>query len=186
MIWNFDLNEPLIYLTFDDGPNPGTTEFILETLNKKNISATFFCRGENMVKYPGLLGDMINYGHSIGNHTYSHLKGTESSLDEYLSDFKRSEQIIPTKIFRPPYGKMTRSQALEIGKTHQIIMWTVLTGDFDLLRSPEKCLRVACRNISKGAIFVFHDSAKAEERMKYVLPRFIEFAQERGLRFEKI
>lgn len=186
VIWNFNSNEPLIYLTFDDGPNPGTTEFILETLNNKSISATFFCRGGNIEKYPGLLQEMTNNGHSIGNHTFSHLKGTGTSLDEYLNDFQRSEQLFPTKIFRPPYGKMTYRQALEIGKTHKIIMWTILTGDFDMKRSPQKCLRTAENNLNNGCILVFHDSEKAAERMKYALPRFIDYALDKGFGFGKI
>ena len=186
VIWNFDLYTPLLYLTFDDGPNPETTSFILDVLDKHNIKATFFCKGSNVEKYPGLFQDILKSGHDIGNHTYSHPRGTGTSFEVYLEDFQRFESIHKTKLFRPPYGRMTCHQAKEIEKTHKIIIWTVLAGDFDLKRTPEKCLQVVKKYSGNGSVIVFHDSDKAKERLIFALPRFIEYAVERGYGFEKI
>ena len=186
MIWNFDLREPVIYLTFDDGPNPSTTSFILELLDKYKIKASFFCTGRNIEKHPDLFQQIIDSGHSTGNHTYSHKSGWKTTYSEYIDDFKRCENLYKTTLFRPPYGRMTTSQAKEIGKTHKIILWSVLTGDFDIGKSPEECLATAKKHTKNGAIIIFHDSDKARERMEYALPRFILYSLEKGFRFEKI
>lgn len=186
VIWNFAFQQPDVFLTFDDGPNPETTEFILKTLDMYKIKATFFCIGKNIENHPELYRKILDSGHSTGNHTYSHLSGWKTPFKEYINDFNRCRQINTSTLFRPPYGRITKAQAKEIGKTHRIIMWSVLTGDFDVTRSPEKCLAVAKTQTKKGAIIIFHDSDKARKRMEFALPRFIEYALEKGFRFEKI
>jgi len=186
VIWNFDLKSPEIYLTFDDGPNPSTTCFILELLNTYNIKATFFCTGRNIEKYPELFRKIKETGHSTGNHTYSHIMGWNTPCKEYVDDFKRCDSLSKTKLFRPPYGRMTSTQAKEIGKSHKIIMWSVITGDFDPARSPEKCLETAKKHTANGSIIIFHDSEKARKRMEYALPRFIDYALEKGYCFKLI
>ncbi|MCX6011959.1 MAG: polysaccharide deacetylase family protein [Chloroflexi bacterium] len=186
VIWNFDFKEPILYLTFDDGPNPSTTSYILGLLNKNRIKATFFCTGKNIENHPELFQQIKDSGHSTGNHTFSHISGWQTPLKEYTDDFKHCETLCKTSLFRPPYGRITPSQAKEIGKTHKIIMWTVLTGDFDPGKTPEKCLATAKKYIKNGSIIVFHDSEKARQRMLYALPRFIDYSLENGFRFEKI
>ena len=185
-VWNFAFNKPDIYLTFDDGPNPSTTPFILDLLKKKDVKATFFCIGQNIENHPALYQRILDEGHATGNHTYSHLSGWKTSFENYISDFRKCETLCKSKLFRPPYGRMTKAQATEISKTHQIIMWSVLTGDFDVKRTPEKCLAVAKAQTKNGSVIIFHDSEKAKPRMEYALPRFIDFALEKGFCFEKI
>lgn len=179
--------EPKIYLTFDDGPIPEITEFVLDQLNIYNAKATFFCIGVNVVKNPEIFNKILANGHSIGNHTMNHLKGWNTDNQVYIDNFKQCNQVLEKNdLFRPPYGKISQKQATEVMKTHKIIMWDVLAGDFLPNLQPEKCLEKCIKYTKPGSIIVFHDSIKAAKIMTYVLPRYLAYFQERGFSFEPI
>ncbi len=191
--WDIPNNENKIYLTFDDGPIPEITEWVLEELKKYNIKATFFCIGKNIEKYPNVFAKIINEGHSVGNHTFNHLNGWKTSTEEYLENAKLCEVSISNlqpktcNLFRPPYGKIKTSQAkkvLQLG--YKIIMWEVLSADFDIRISPEKCLKNVLNNVKSGSIIVFHDSVKAFPNLEYTLPKTLENLTERGFVFDSI
>ena len=194
--WEIPNNEKKIYLTFDDGPIPEVTEWVLDTLNHYQIKATFFCIGDNIRKNPDIFKRTIEAGHAIGNHTFNHLKGWNFSTEEYIENTILCEEIITktskienrkSKIFRPPYGKIKFSQSRKLRKMgYKIIMWDVLSVDFNQAISPEKCLENVTKNTTQGSIIVFHDSSKAFENLKYALPKAIEYLQNKGYNFEKI
>lgn len=188
-IWNNGRKEQRIYLTFDDGPIPIVTPFVLKTLAKFNAQATFFCIGDNIHKYPAIFQQVMDAGHSIGNHTYNHLKGWQTTDDIYLSNFNRCAELIPSHLFRPPYGKIRRSQLALLKAADpkiQMIMWDVLSGDFDQRLKPEKCLKKVLQYTQKGSIVVFHDSLKAFDRLRYTLPRALEYWSNQGFTFSGI
>jgi peptidoglycan-N-acetylglucosamine deacetylase len=195
-LWRVKTDEKVIYLTFDDGPIPDVTEFVLDELNKYQAKATFFCIGGNLEKHPDIFQLIINQGHTIGNHTFNHLKGWYTKDEEYLNNFRKCEKIIAEKLnpnprflipqFRPPYGRIKRSQAKEILKTHEVVMWDVLTGDYDQNISKETVLKKSLQHTEAGSIVLFHDSIKADRNMSYTLPRFLEHFSEKGFRFEKL
>lgn len=185
-IWEIPASEKKIYLTFDDGPEPEVTRRILEILNEYKAKATFFCTGSKAVKHPEII-DLINkQGHSVGNHTYSHLKGSQTSSVLFLADVAACAEILSTRLFRPPYGRLKREQMRELKKSFDVIMWTVLPGDFDERVSSELCLSRAIRYTQKGTIIVFHDNMKAKERVLYTLPRYIEHFMDSGFSFDPI
>ncbi|MES2389569.1 MAG: polysaccharide deacetylase family protein [Bacteroidota bacterium] len=196
--WKVDTREKVIYLTFDDGPVPDVTEFVLEQLAAYNAKATFFCVGHNIEKHPDIFDKVLEGGHSFGNHTYNHLKGHKTDPDEYIANFHLCEEIIkasvsPEKLggnkkplFRPPYGRMQTKQQQHIGLTHRIIMWHVLSADFDPGLSAEKCFNKTADAAGPGSIVLFHDSIKAEKNMRYALPRFLDMFTEKGYRFEAL
>lgn len=181
--WEIPTREKVIYLTFDDGPIPEVTPWVLEQLRQFESKATFFCIGDNIRKYPQLLNQIMQAGHTVGNHTYNHLKGWSTNVDDYLNNFQEFEKNTKTSLFRPPYGRLKRKQAKEILKTHKIIMWSVLTMDYSPDISPEKCLERAIRGTKSGSIVVFHDSIKAEKNLRYALPKFLKYLDEKGYRF---
>ncbi|UIR57144.1 polysaccharide deacetylase family protein [Sphingobacterium sp. SRCM116780] len=183
-IWNKTRKENKIYLTFDDGPIPELTSFILDTLQHFNIKATFFCVGENIKKNPHLFERILLEGHQVGNHTYSHLKGWETNDDVYLENVQRCQELTKSNLFRPPYGRAKKSQLKKLYSRYQIIMWDVLTGDFDLQLTPEKCLENAIKNTENGSIIVFHDNIKAVPRVQYALPKTIQYLLDKNYRFE--
>jgi peptidoglycan/xylan/chitin deacetylase (PgdA/CDA1 family) len=193
-IWELPNSEKKIYLTFDDGPIPEVTEWVLELLKKENIKATFFCIGDNVRKYPEIVQKIISMNHSIGNHTYSHLKGWRTPTKTYIGNTEACEmklnslfKIQNSKLFRPPYGKITPWQSCRLKKLgYKIIMWDVLSYDFDNSLSPEKCLENTLKNISNGSIIVFHDSIKAHRNLQFVLPKLIQQLKEKGFIFDKI
>jgi peptidoglycan-N-acetylglucosamine deacetylase len=186
-IWRIPINKPTIYLTFDDGPVPNATEFVLKTLSKYQIKATFFCIGENVVKYPTLFNEILSNGHSIGNHTMNHLNGWNTDNQIYIENFRACAEVVPkTNLFRPPYGKIKKKQANSILQGSQIIMWDVISGDFSLDISPKECLEKSIQYTEPGTIIVFHDSEKAYKNMSFALPQYIEHFLERGYRFEPI
>ena len=192
-VWNIPNAENKIYLTFDDGPTPEITDWVLDQLTKYNIKATFFCIGKNIEKYPTIFSKVINEGHSIGNHTFNHLNGWQTSIEDYLENFKLCETAIcnlqsaTCTLFRPPYGKIKRTQAKKISQLgYKIIMWDVLSADFDTTISPEKCLENVLENVKSGSIIVFHDSIKAFPNLKYTLPKTLEILSKRGFVFEKM
>lgn len=192
-IWDLPNIENKIYLTFDDGPIPEITEWVLEELKKHQAKATFFCIGNNIEKHQDVFMKVINEGHSIGNHTFNHLNGWKISTKEYLENAKRCEVSISNlqstncNLFRPPYGKMKLSQSRKVRRLgYKIIMWDVLSMDYDKTISPQKCLENVLKNVSTGSVIVFHDSIKAFPNMKYTLPRVLEKLTERGFVFDKI
>ena len=197
-VWAFSRSKPTVYITFDDGPIPEVTPWALEQLRKYDALATFFCIGENITKHPEIATQIMAEGHTIGNHTYHHKNGWKSQFEDYINDvdafsseykklhnntaFAEKTSIIKSPIpFRPPYGKMTSQQAKAIlKKGHDIIMWDVLSGDFDQRISEEKCLNNVLNNIQKGSVVVFHDSLKAEKNLKFVLPKVLEHIKNKG------
>lgn len=175
-----------IYITFDDGPIPIVTPFVLETLKKFCAKATFFCIGDNIDKHPDIFEQIKTDGHTIGNHTYNHLKGWDTSDNEYLKNTLKCQNLTKTCLFRPPYGRIKKSQ-IKLLRQHipdvKIIMWDVLSGDFDLKLSPEKCLKNVLKHTEPGSIIVFHDSLKAKDRLEYVLPKALEIWTKQGYSF---
>ncbi len=185
-VWDIPTNEKIIYLTFDDGPHETATPFILDELKKYNAKGTFFCLGKNVLEYPKIFQRIIDEEHEVGNHTYHHLNGWETKNEKYFNDIKLASSIIQSNLFRPPYGKLTRSQWLIVNRQYTIIMWDVLSGDFDTKLSAEKCLQNVLHNTKPGSVVVFHDSSKAWERMNYVLPKVLEFFNAKGYQFHTI
>lgn len=192
-IWEIPNKSKKVYLTFDDGPIPVVTEWVLDTLKKENIKATFFCIGDNIKKHPEIFKRIINEGHSIGNHTFNHLKGWETNTNVYLENFNLCEDEIlkklgkNTNLFRPPYGKIKFSQSNLIRKKgYKIIMWDIISFDFDANTSPEKCFSNVNENVASGSIIVFHDSLKAEKNLRYALPKTIEAIKKKGYIFDVI
>jgi len=183
LTWHRSRAENRIFLTFDDGPIPDVTPFVINTLKKYRIKATFFCVGENIKKHPDLFDCLLENGHSIGNHTYNHLNGWETPDGIYMQNVDRCQELTGTYLFRPPYGRGRRSQYAQLGKTHEIVMWDVLSGDFDNRISPAKCLRNVIKHTRNGSIVVFHDNIKAAPRITYALPRAIEYWLEQGYEF---
>lgn len=193
-IWNLPKNDPVIYLTFDDGPHPLATPFVLDLLRQFNASATFFCIGKNVAEHPDLYKRIIVEGHRTGNHTYNHLDGWKTPNKEYVRNVAQAARYIDSSLFRPPYGKISRFQirlltAIENAKQkaiYKIVMWDVISGDFDLSISAEKCKDNVIRNAGPGSIVVFHDSEKAFSRMEKALPEVLKFFTNRGFRFESL
>lgn len=185
-LWRMPATEKSIYLTFDDGPVPEVTPWVLEELEKYGAAATFFCVGDNIRKHPETFQQIISAGHTLGNHTYNHLNGWKTPVDEYLRNVARSEELHPCTLFRPPYGRITRKQARGILPRQQIVMWSVLTRDYSPALSPEKCLSKAIKNTEKGSIVLFHDSLKAQKNLEYVLPRYLAHFSRLGYRFERL
>jgi len=159
---------------------------MLIVLKQYNIKATFFCVGDNIVKHPGLFQKIIDEQHSVGNHTFNHLNGWKTHSFEYMHNISKCNDLVQSSLFRPPYGKMKKAQYRLLQKNYSIIMWDVLSGDYDKNTSPEKCLDNVIKNYRAGSIVLFHDSIKAWERLQYALPRFIEHALHEGYSFEKL
>ena len=189
LTWHKSRAEKAIYLTFDDGPIPDVTEFVLKTLKDQQVKATFFCIGDNIRKHPHIFQQLLDEGHKVGNHTYNHLKGWKTNDATYLENFEQCQQLTDSNLFRPPYGRIKKSQIGKIRARHpemKIIMWDVLSGDFDLNLSPESCYHNVSKHVENGSIIVFHDSLKAFERMKYALPRTIAKLKAEGYKFHTL
>lgn len=194
-IWSIPTSEPKVYLTFDDGPTPEITEWVLEQLKEYNAKATFFCIGNNIEKHPEIFKKVIQEGHTIGNHTFNHVKGWNTTNKMYAEETEQCEQLIQNfstealqpKFFRPPYGKIKISQSKALRKKgYKIIMWDVLSVDFDPNITPEKCLNNVIDNLENGSIIVFHDSFKAFQNLKYALPKTLGFLKNKGFECEKL
>ena len=193
LVWDIPNSDKKIYLTFDDGPIPDVTEWVLDILKSKDIKATFFCIGDNMKKHPEVYKRILAEGHQTGNHTFNHLNGWNTETNHYIENFKLCEtehSKLNTKhsfLFRPPYGKIKPSQSKTIRQFgYKIIMWDVLSYDFDSTVSEEKCLENVISNTEQGSIIVFHDSVKAEKNLKYALPKAIQILKNKGFVFDVI
>jgi peptidoglycan/xylan/chitin deacetylase (PgdA/CDA1 family) len=188
MVWNIPTNEKELYLTFDDGPHETATPFVLDQLKQFNAKATFFCLGKNVVAYPGIYKRIIDEGHATGNHTFDHTNGWKAQNDEYVNSIIEAEKYIHSKLFRPPYGKISPFVSKLIRKRlgYKIIMWDVLSADFDEKISPEKCTENVLLNVRPGSIIVFHDSTKAWERMHYALEKTLQYFSRQGFSFKAI
>jgi peptidoglycan-N-acetylglucosamine deacetylase len=207
LLWRMPNLEKKVYLTFDDGPVPGPTEFVLETLKQYNAPATFFCIGDNVRKHTDVFNKVIAAGHAIGNHTFNHLKGWRTPLPTYLDNINQCETEFKTylktdhpssitdnnqqpatsnQLFRPPYGQITRNQISALKGTYKIIMWDVLSQDYQESMTPDKCIRGTIAATRTGSIVIFHDSYKAERNLMFTLPRYLEFLSESGYTFGRL
>ncbi len=188
-IWEMPGNRKVIYLSFDDGPDPFITPFVLDELKKYNAKATFFCIGKKLPENPAVYERILSEGHAVGNHSFDHLNGWKTKDAPYLANIATAQKYINSNLFRPPYGRMTRSQQKILSAMeyqYKIIMWSVLSGDFDESISPEQCCANVIKNTGSGAIVVFHDSEKANTRMRYSLPVVLKYFSDQGYTFEKI
>lgn len=188
-VWEMPGTKKVIYLTFDDGPHPVITPFVLNELKKWNAKATFFCIGKNVVDNPLIFNQIKEAGHAIGNHTYDHLDGWKTENSKYLQNILKAKEQINSVLFRPPYGRITRKQykaLAQLNDPFKIIMWSVLSGDFDANISPEQCTNNVIKNATSGSVIVFHDSEKANEKLRYALPAVLKYFSEKGYAFEKI
>lgn len=191
--WKIPEKEKIIYLTFDDGPHPEATPFALDELKKYNAKATFFCIGKNVTEHPAIYRRIIEEGHKPGNHTQNHLNGWKTDDTTYLHNVIEAAKHIDSNLFRPPYGKITKFQAKALQRKEttdrplfKIVMWDVLSGDFDIKLSPQKCLKHVINNVTNGSIVVFHDSTKAWSRMSYALPKMLEHFTKQGFVFKPL
>lgn len=185
-LWRKPSEGNTVYLTFDDGPVPGITDYVLEELGKRNQKATFFVVGDNVRKHPELALEILQAGHRIGNHTFNHLSGWKTEKSAYLDNIGKCDAIlgdllgIKTELFRPPYGLIRSSQAVEVSKTHQLVMWDMLSGDYDHSLKPEVILQKSIQHTKVGSIAVFHDQLKTERILPKILPQFLDHIQDKG------
>lgn len=184
--WKIPTQKKEIYLSFDDGPIPEVTPWVLEQLEKYNAKATFFCVGENVKKNKSLFNKIQQDGHAVGNHTFNHLNGWTSENIPYFHNVRHCARLVDSMLFRPPYGKLRPKQTQFLQRHYRIIMWDILSGDFDPNISKEQCLHNVTQNVSPGSIIVFHDSLKAKEKLEYVLPKILERFANEGYQFEKL
>jgi peptidoglycan/xylan/chitin deacetylase (PgdA/CDA1 family) len=192
LIWNMPTNNKTIYLTFDDGPTPEITHWVLKQLKLYHAKATFFCIGKNITNHPTIINDIKQNGHTIGNHTYNHLNNWKVSGKTYINDVKQTNEVLKqhlgaesNQLFRPPYGKIRLASAKKLRKKgYNIIMWDVLSADFDQSITPEKCLENVLQNTTNGSIIVFHDSVKAFENLKLCLPETLAYFSKNGFDFK--
>lgn len=185
-----------VYLTFDDGPIPDVTDFVLDTLKEYQIKATFFCVGNNVDLYPHIFKKISGKGHVIGNHTYSHMNGWDSKDQDYFNDITRCqntlikhlpEKALPLQhLLRPPHGRIKKSQIQFLKHDYKIVMWDILSGDFDATFNEEKCLEKCIEHTAPGTIIIFHDSYKAEKNIRYVLPRYLDHFASAGFHFDTL
>ena len=202
-IWNINTTNKELYLTFDDGPTPEITDWVLQTLKSYNAKATFFCIGKNIESNLDIFQNILNDGHTVGNHTYNHLKGWKTKTKAYIGDTELTDSIIAfqvqnlktsdksdtrlLKLFRPPYGKFKNKQSKKLLKLgYKIILWDVLSYDWDQSVKPETCLKNVISAAKEGSIVVFHDSIKASQNLKYTLPKILDYYSEKGFKFKSI
>lgn len=188
-VWHIYQHSNSVYLTFDDGPHPSITPFVLEQLEKYNAKATFFCIGKNVVENPNIYQQIIAQGHAVGNHTHNHLNGWKTPNLEYFKNIVLGAKHIESNLFRPPYGRITYSQIIGLERLYpemKVIMWDVLSGDFDINATPEECYNNVVKSTKAGSIIVFHDSEKAWKRLEYTLPKFLRYCQTMGWNFKKL
>lgn len=191
LIWHKDRDRNNLYLTFDDGPVPEVTPWVLDLLDNYNAKATFFCVGENIQKNPELFKEISTRGHAVGNHTYNHINGWKTTTANYLENVAQCHDQMQTDIhpqsakplMRPPYGRIKRAQIRKLLPEFQIVMWDVLSGDFDQTKNPDECLNASIDASQSGSIVIFHDSVKAQQSLTYILPRFLKHFATEGFAF---
>ena len=185
-VWRIPTAEKVIYLTFDDGPIPEVTPWVLDELRKFGAKATFFCVGDNVKSHPNIFKKVTEAGHAVGNHTFNHLNGWGTENLPYFHNIRATARLVKSRLFRPPYGRLMPSQKSFLERHYKIIMWDVLSGDFDQNLSGEDCLNNVVENVRPGSIIVMHDSLKAEANLRFVLPRVLQHFTEKGFRFERL
>jgi peptidoglycan/xylan/chitin deacetylase (PgdA/CDA1 family) len=185
-LWSMPPGGKTLYLTFDDGPHPEATPFVLDLLEQYQAKATFFCIGKNVVEHRHLYNGIVERGHRVGNHTFRHLNGWKTRDALYMADILAAQQEIDSTLFRPPYGRISRFQLRLLQGKFTPVMWSVLSGDFDPFISSEKCLNNVLQNTEDGAIVVFHDSAKALPTLRLVLPEVLKHFAGKGYSFESL
>jgi peptidoglycan/xylan/chitin deacetylase (PgdA/CDA1 family) len=185
-LWDVDTKEKVIYLTFDDGPIPEVTPFVLKLLKQYNAKATFFCIGKNIEANRDIFDQIIAEGHTVGNHTYNHLNGWQQENETYFENIEQCNALYPFTLFRPPYGKLKPAQYKYLKDKYKIVMWDVLSFDFDLTVTKEKVMTNVINFSGRGSIIVFHDSIKAREKLEFVLPIIMENFSKYGYRFESL
>lgn len=178
--------EGCVYLTFDDGPTPEVTEWVLEQLSKYDAKATFFCIGKNAELFPDILQKVRDAGHSIGNHSYSHVKGWGMGCERYVEDIDMSNAILDSRLVRPPYGRISKGQIRRLAERYHIIMWDILSRDYSKVVTPQGCVMEVVPHLREGSIIVFHDSKKASKNLYYALPRVLEAIYDKGLKSKAI
>lgn len=191
LTWKIKTKEKVIYLTFDDGPIPEITEFVLKTLKEYNTQATFFCIGENIQKHPDIFKKLVEGNHSIGNHTHNHLNGWKTEIDTYVDNVWQCDEIlkqhgVETQLFRPPYGRIKKSQIKTLTTNYKLVMWDILTKDYNRSVNKETSLQRCIKQTEPGSIVVFHDSIKAAHNMQYILPRYLSYFTSLGYKFDKL
>lgn len=186
-IWRIpSLTDKSIYLTFDDGPIPEVTPWVLDTLDELGIKATFFCVAENVSRYPEIFNDIKNRGHQVGNHTYHHIQGIFTSCKKYMNDVMEAHKLINSRYFRPPHGHLRFHQVLELSHSFEIIMWDVITRDYNSKLSPDTVFKNVKKYVRNGSIITFHDSIKAEKNMKIAMPKSVQWLKDQGYVFRRI
>lgn len=185
VIWDFP-ESPEVFLTFDDGPTPEITPWVLDQLREYGFKATFFCLGKNVEQHPEIYQRILDEGHAVGNHTYSHQKGWEMKTWRYVEDVDFADDLIHSNLMRPPYGRIKPVQARLLSERYNIILWSVLSQDYSSLVSPRSCLKNVTKHLRPGAIVLFHDSKKAFRNLRYALPRVLQFLKENGYSCPKI
>ncbi len=186
LVWRIDSHEADIYLTFDDGPIPEVTPWVLDTLDEYHAKATFFCVGENTERFPQIFNDLKSRGHAVGNHTYNHLSGWSNDNLDYILNVRKGAIANGSRLFRPPYGRLRPSQTRYLKHHYKIVMWDVLSGDFDPKLSAEACYQNVIKNTRQGSIIVFHDSLKSYKKLQSVLPRVLEYFTIQGYNFKAL
>jgi len=189
LIWKIDEEGSVLYLTFDDGPVPGVTDWVLDTLKNSGVKATFFCVGENIIQHPGLFARLIEEGHNVGNHTFNHVDGWASKKKDYIQNIEKCQELIPdsgTPLFRPPHGRINLKSRSDIQADYKVIMWDVLVGDFRKSIDTNDALDNTIKSIENGSIVLFHDSKIAEVNMKKILPEFLDRVLGQGYLFKKL
>lgn len=183
-IWRMSRKKKVVYLTFDDGPIPEATPFVLDTLDRFGVKATFFMVGDNVRKHPDVYRMVVERGHHVGNHTFNHIQGIRYWTRNYLANVRKAADYIPGDLFRPPHGHMRLMQLLFLRRHYRIVMWDVVTRDYSPLLTPDEVFEVVRRYTRNGSVIVFHDSLKAERNMREALPRAIGWLQEQGYTFK--
>jgi peptidoglycan/xylan/chitin deacetylase (PgdA/CDA1 family) len=186
LVWEIPATGKQLYLTFDDGPTPSATPHLLEILQRFEAKATFFCVGENVVKHPDIYRMITEAGHAVGNHGYNHLKGWETDTEAYFENVQKCREVVNSDLFRPPYGKIRGSQLKVLREHFDVIMWTVLSRDYDTRVDRETCLEKTWKYTRPGAIVVFHDHMKSLDKLSYVLPEYLRRAKQAGYHFDLI
>ena len=186
LTWRLPTKEKVLYLTFDDGPIPVVTEYVLEELKKYNAKGTFFCIGDNVRKHSEIFSKIKQEGHAVGNHTFNHLKGWGTDNNTYFENIEKCKELVDSTLFRPPFGRIKKSQYKKLGEKYKIVMWSILTWDFLKNLDQAYALKTIVKKTKRGDIITFHDSLKAEENLRYLLPQYLKYFSEKGFEFKTI